>query len=143
MEDDASKSDPVAPQDIPQTPNRPKPKRVNTDETERPASAQQERDGSDYHAGSEQNASDDDEEPDPATPIADFDWNDLHQRYHDAISNCSREEDELMQEWTNLMEVLLCYFARNMKVNLTKLSSSAFGRTQGMSTKRIARSEGV
>ncbi|KAJ8108398.1 hypothetical protein OPT61_g8201 [Boeremia exigua] len=98
MEEDASKSDPAVPQGPPQTPDRPRLKRVNTDETERPASAQQDRDDLDDHVEAEQDLSDDDE-ADPAMQIANFDWDDLHQ------------------------------------------SSSAYGRTQGMSTRQTAHSE--
>ncbi|KAH6637926.1 hypothetical protein C7974DRAFT_411382 [Boeremia exigua] len=109
MEDDAVKSEPEAPQDQQQSPSRPRHKRVNTDETERPASAQQSRDDTQEHAGAEteENISDDDEEADPAVQIANFDWDDLHRRYHAAIKECSQEEQELMQEWRSLME----YFA--------------------------------
>lgn len=113
MDDISSKSEPVALQDAPvapldvqQTPKRSKHKRVNSDDTERPASAQRDRDGPEEHSDieAEQEVSDDGD-ADPAEQICDFDWEHLHERYHNAINQCSQEEAELLGEWTSLMEV--------------------------------------
>lgn len=113
MDDPASKSEPVAPQeqqqapDVQQTPKRPKHKRVNSDDTERPASAQRDRrDGSVERSDVEAELDHSDEDADPAEPIADFDWQGLHEEYHAAINQCSQEEAELMHEWSGLMEVI-------------------------------------
>ena len=112
MDDDLeSKYKPIAPQEVQQTPKRRKHKRINSDDTERPASAQRDRDDSEQHSDIEvEQKLPDDDEADPAAQIADFDWEHLHQRYHDAIKTCSDEEAELMQEWSNLMEVLMSPF---------------------------------
>lgn len=112
MDDDLdSKYEPIVPQEVQQTPKRRKHKRINSDDTERPASAQRDSDDSEQHSDIEvEQKLPDDDEADPAAQIADFDWEHLHQRYHDAIKTCSDEEAELMQEWSNLMEVLMSPF---------------------------------
>ena len=102
-----SKSEPAAPLDAQPTPKRSKHKRMNSDDTERPASAQHKRDESAGHSDVETEQESSDEEADPSAHIANFDWDDLHQRYHDAIKDCSAEEARLMQEWESLMKVLL------------------------------------
>lgn len=43
---------------------------------------------------------------DPADEIGDFDWDDLHERYHKTISTASEQEKELLQEFAELMHVL-------------------------------------
>lgn len=112
MDDPASKSEPAAPQEQQQSqdvqmPKRSKNKRVNSDSTERPASAQRDRrDDSIEHSDVEAGPDLVDKDADPADPIVDFDWQDLHVRYHQAINRCSQEEAELMNEWSSLMEVL-------------------------------------
>ncbi|KAJ4989239.1 hypothetical protein SVAN01_05318 [Stagonosporopsis vannaccii] len=104
MEDYALESAPAVLQE-PQQTSSPGHKRVNSDETERPSSAQRGRDDSEEHLETEaENDVLDEEEADPALRIADFDWGDLHERYHDAIKKSSREEEALMQEWASLME---------------------------------------
>ena len=111
MDDPASKSEPAAPQEQQQpqdvqTPKRSKHKRVNSDSTERPASAQRDRrDDLVQHSDVEAELDLSDEDADPADPIVDFNWGELHQKYHDAINQRSQEETELMGEWSNLMEV--------------------------------------
>lgn len=103
----ASKSEPVASQDVQQTPRRPKHKRVGSDDTERPASAQRIHDDSEEQSDIEaQQESSDDENVDPAAQIANFDWEELHKRYHDEIDRCSEEEIKLSDEWESLMKVL-------------------------------------
>jgi hypothetical protein len=77
---------------------------VNSEETERPPSAQQ------VHRDSDEHADEDDEEEldsDPAEKIADFDWNALHERYHQVMDGCHDAEGELAQEWESLMNVQL------------------------------------
>lgn len=113
MEDDGPKSEPAAPQQLEQTPNRPRHKRIRSDETERPASAQhnEHEDHEDVEEGEEEEQNVlDPNEADPSAQIADFDWASLHERYHDTIKKCSQDEEELMQEWASLMEVLLASF---------------------------------
>lgn len=84
----------------------PKPslRRINSEETERPPSAQ--RVQRDTISDSEESG-DDELDADPAEKIIDFDWDDLHQRYHDAMNGCHTKEAELAQEWENLMNVQL------------------------------------
>jgi hypothetical protein len=54
-------------------------------------------------------ADDSEDDVDPADQIMDFDWDELHERYHQTINNASAQEQELMQEFAQLMEVLLAY----------------------------------
>lgn len=86
---------------------RPSLRRVSSEDTERPPSAQQ----LDRDRGEQTDASDsdglEDDENDPADKIADFDWDDLHERYHEAVDKCHGQETELMQEWESLMTVVL------------------------------------
>ena len=145
MDDAAFKSEPAGPQEAQQTPKRPKHKRVNSDDTERPASAQHDRDDSEEHSDVEaERGVSDDEEADPAVQIANFDWDHLHHEYHEAIRQCSQEEAELMEEWTSLMEVLLCQVTCHMSYDtrLTLHSTSVSGQTQDTSTKQTAHSNG-
>jgi len=82
--------------------SRPVVKRVDSDETERPPSAQQRHDD-ESDERSDAMSEDDPAIDDPAHRLSAFDWNDLHARYHAAISKCQGEENELMQEFQNLM----------------------------------------
>jgi hypothetical protein len=89
---------------------KPPMKRVSSENTERPPSAQQFQRDNEEH--SDENDDDEEEDADdldsdPAVRIADFDWTDLHKRYHDAINGCHDEESELAQEWESLMNVRL------------------------------------
>ncbi|KAF1932478.1 uncharacterized protein M421DRAFT_417198 [Didymella exigua CBS 183.55] len=111
MDDLASKSEPVAPQevqqtqDVQQTPKRSRHQRMNSGDTERPASAQRDRrDGSVEQSDVEAQEISDDNDADPAQQIRDFDWQDLHERYHTTINRCSQDEADLMEEWAKLME---------------------------------------
>lgn len=83
--------------------------RADSGETERPPSVQR----VNPDANKSPNCTDDeeelDEEPDPGNKIVDFDWEDLHERYHRAINTASAEEAELMSEWSELMEVCCLY----------------------------------
>ncbi|USP77252.1 hypothetical protein yc1106_04526 [Curvularia clavata] len=78
-------------------------KRVNSDETERPPSAQQTQHASDGQASETSDEEFDSEDSDPAHRIEDFDWEDLHHRYHEAMKVCHGEEAALMEEWEDLM----------------------------------------
>jgi hypothetical protein len=82
-------------------------RRVNSDETERPTSAQQTQDEVNEHSDANGEADPEEEDSDPAEKIDDFDWDDLHRRYHEAVKKCHGEEAELVQEWESLMAVLL------------------------------------
>jgi hypothetical protein len=121
-----STSDVSVPQDAQQTPKHPRHKRMESDDTERPASAQQNHDNSEEHSNVDEGQEpSDDEDLDPAAQIADFDWDDLHQRYHEKINACHEEEFKLMQEWESLMEVLLyvpCLLADSWLTASTVLS---------------------
>jgi hypothetical protein len=87
---------------------RPSHKRVSSDDTERPPSAQQVRKDSDQNAEEDDDEIDEDDvDSDPAQEIEDFDWNELHGRYHEAMNKCRTQEGELAEEWESLMNVLL------------------------------------
>lgn len=78
------------------------PQRPSSTDTERPPSGQHEQ----PHMKAER--SDDDEQDldvDPAEKIALFDWQNLTQRYHDEMTKCQQNEEELMKEWEELMNV--------------------------------------
>lgn len=94
-----------------QNPEAPRPplRRVSSEETERPPSAQQSnkdlyRDEEEDEVG-EKESDEDEIDSDPAVQIDAFDWDQLHQRYHDAMNNCHTHEGELTQEWESLMNV--------------------------------------
>jgi hypothetical protein len=99
--DPACKSEPSFTQDA--QPMRPARRRVNSDDTERPPSAQRTQDEVDGQADANAGEQTEDEDSDPAGRIEDFDWEDLHVRYHEAMNGCHNEESELMQEWESLM----------------------------------------
>ncbi|KAB2106292.1 hypothetical protein AG0111_0g4996 [Alternaria gaisen] len=99
--DPACKSEPSLTQDA--QPMRPARRRVNSDDTERPPSAQRTQDEVDGQADANAGEQTEDEDSDPAGRIEDFDWEDLHVRYHEAMNGCHNEESELMQEWESLM----------------------------------------
>lgn len=105
MEDITVKTDADAPHDLHESGH----KRVKSDATERPTSAQRDRDESDQESDikAEEHGDSDDEDADPAIKINPYDWDHLHQRYHDTIKECEGEEKELMNEWASLMEVML------------------------------------
>ena len=81
-------------------------RRINSDETERPPSAQQTQDEDNEHTDANEEAQPEDEDSDLAESVVDFDWDDLHRRYHEVIKTCHGKEAELMQEWESLMAVL-------------------------------------
>jgi len=85
--------------------SKPPLRRISSEDTERPPSAQQVHDDVDDHV--EDDEEDDEEElgADPAEQIVDFDWDELHQRYHQAMQGCHEHEGELAQEWESLMNV--------------------------------------
>lgn len=117
-------SEPALAQDV--EASRPALHGVSSDDTERPPSAQQL-----HHDSREQGDVDDDKElhdkeSDPAERIAEFDWDDLHARYHEAVGKCHGEEAELMQEWEALMIVLLR--SPGSSEVLTRLVFSYLGR---------------
>ncbi|KAH7076808.1 hypothetical protein BKA63DRAFT_290654 [Paraphoma chrysanthemicola] len=75
-------------------------RRVNSEDTERPPSAQRVHDETDEHIEED---SEEELDADPADKIVDFDWNALHERYHQAMAGCHDEEGELAKEWESLM----------------------------------------
>lgn len=104
MEKGASlKSEPPQGQDT--QGSRPPLRRTASDETERPPSAQQIHGNADEQHSSSGEEESEEDDSDPADRITDFDWEELHRRYHDAMNGCHGEEEELMQEWHNLMAV--------------------------------------
>lgn len=139
MNDNAHfKSEPPATQ-IDQ-PSKPPLRRVNSNETERPPSAQQV-----IRDADETDEDEDDEEEvdsDPAEKMADFDWNDLHQRYHDAMNACQDEEAELAQEWDSLMAVRLPFSVFLCSAD-GHCSTFASGLIQAMTVRRIGPSSGM
>jgi len=115
--------------------SRPVVKRVDSDETERPPSAQQRHDD-ESDERSDAMSEDDPAIDDPAHRLSAFDWNDLHARYHAAISKCQGEENELMQEFQNLMTVLLRLLLLLIIID-TMLSTSAYGQSLDTYMRRI------
>ncbi|KAL1794773.1 hypothetical protein ACET3X_006589 [Alternaria dauci] len=99
--DPACTSEPPLTEDAQAT--RPAVRRVNSDDTERPFSAHRMQDEIHGQADATTGEQTDDEDSDPAGRIEDFDWEDLHVRYHEAMDGCHKEEEELMQEWESLM----------------------------------------
>jgi hypothetical protein len=85
--------------------SKPPLRRVSSTETDRPPSAQQLRQVDECHADESDEEHEEDPDSDPAEKIVDFDWNDLHRRYHDAMKGCHEQEGELTQEWESLMKV--------------------------------------
>jgi hypothetical protein len=80
-------------------------------EQERPTSGQAQAPSIKGEEASQEEEEDDKEEEgyldaDPSEQISSFDWENLSQRYHDAIQDCQHNEDQLMQEWESLMNVL-------------------------------------
>ncbi|KAF1839902.1 uncharacterized protein K460DRAFT_371855 [Cucurbitaria berberidis CBS 394.84] len=78
-------------------------RRVSSEETERPPSAQQLPEEVDEQADPNDDDELEEEETDPADAVADFDWNGLHERYHEAVNKCHGQEIEMMQEWESMM----------------------------------------
>ncbi|KAF1836658.1 hypothetical protein BDW02DRAFT_566750 [Decorospora gaudefroyi] len=97
----AFKSEPPLTQNVETVP--PPLRRVGSNETQRPASARRSHDGVDEQADVNAEDLSEEENTDPAERIEDFDWDDLHHRYHEAIKKCHGDEAELMQEWESLM----------------------------------------
>ncbi|KAI4647767.1 hypothetical protein J4E93_004177 [Alternaria ventricosa] len=121
----AAKSEPPPSQEAQTV--RPPMRRMHSDETERPSSAQRTKDEVDDEADAAAEQQSEDEESDPAEKIVDFDWEDLEARYHDAMKTCHNEEDLLMQEWDNLMnhEEAELEQKRNHYINVVKAFESA------------------
>ena len=96
--------------------SRPPLRRTASDETARPPSAQQSQHNADDQNSSNGEEESEEDDSDPADRIADFDWEELHHRYHDAMNGCHGEEEELMQEWQNLMAVITPLFPIAVKM---------------------------
>lgn len=105
MENSDSKSDHAAPQAPQQISKIASHERVTSDPMERPSSGQYEHERPNQHSDAETYNDSDSEDTDPAHEIESFDWEDLHQRYHDAIKQSSAQENDLMEEWSSLMNV--------------------------------------
>ncbi|KAF2705253.1 hypothetical protein K504DRAFT_388632 [Pleomassaria siparia CBS 279.74] len=89
-----------------QATQKPSFRRPSSTDTERPPSTQLvNRDANDKPTSEamELDQEQDDADSDPAEEIADFDWDDLRNRYHAKIKECETNEDELMQEFESLM----------------------------------------
>ena len=85
--------------------SKPPLRRVSSDETERPPSAQQAQGDAHDHVHESDEEDEEELDSDPAETIADFDWDALHERYHNAMNGCHEQEGELAQEWESLMNV--------------------------------------
>lgn len=51
---------------------------------------------------------------DPKAPIDDFDWHELEKRFHGKMTECKHVEEEIYEEFSNLLEVghkSFCYMA--------------------------------
>ena len=75
----------------------------------------------DSHEGTE--GAEDTEELDPAAEIEHFDWVKLEERYHRAIGERSKEEQDILQEWENLMNVLCSHTNSEARMTINKLLS--------------------
>ena len=117
-------------------------RRTNSNETERPLSAQRLQDDTDDPVHAKSEADEEEEESGPADRIEDFDWEDLHHRYHEAMKNCHGEEAALMQEWEGLMDVL-CLFALDLVIANVCSSTSAYGHNRGTSTRPVEPTQGA
>ncbi|KAL5459145.1 hypothetical protein PMIN06_002996 [Paraphaeosphaeria minitans] len=82
-------------------PNLPK----DPTEDVRPPSAQQAQQvpEAEHPEPGEEEDYDSEDDADPADEIVDFDWEGLHERYHEAISTASAQEQDLLQEFTKMM----------------------------------------
>jgi hypothetical protein len=85
----------------PQAPLR----RVSSEETERPPSAQQIQRDDSISSENDEEPDDQDIDSDPAAPVVGFDWDELHRKYHDAMDTCHVEEAQLTDDWESLMNV--------------------------------------
>jgi hypothetical protein len=47
------------------------------------------------------------EEFDPAEDLLEYDWEHLEERYHVDMEACQKTQEEHMEEWSQLMNVLL------------------------------------
>ena len=79
--------------------------RTGSGDTERPPSGQHSHESTNENIEGTTTEEQDGEDSDPAEMIEEFDWNDLIERYHDAMNKCTDEEAHLMQEWSGLMDV--------------------------------------
>lgn len=77
-------------------------------EENRPPSGQQTQQAAevDELEPSDSGTEDSEEDVDPADEIPTFDWDELHERYHQAMSTASTQEQELLNEFAQLMAVL-------------------------------------
>ena len=78
----------------------------------------------DSHEGTE--GAEGTEQLDPAAEIEHFDWAKLEERYHRAISERNKEEQEILQEWENLMNVLCSHTNSEARTTINKLLSQFF-----------------
>ncbi|KAF2636620.1 hypothetical protein P280DRAFT_472848 [Massarina eburnea CBS 473.64] len=104
MEANAPANNPAPIREVQPTQHR----RADSGETERPASAQLIHGTDTNEEVEEEEEEEDDEEEEEedwnaADPVAEFDWEGLHRRYHEVINNASEEEAALMEEWNQLM----------------------------------------
>jgi hypothetical protein len=99
------KSEPPAPKHE-KSPKQPL-RRISSEDTERPPSAQQLQRDEDERADQTDEESDEETDADPAEKIDDFDWDDLHHRYEVAMQKCYAQEGDLAEEWGTLMNVHL------------------------------------
>jgi hypothetical protein len=103
------KSEPLAPKH--ERSPRPAPRRISSEDTERPPSAQQLQRNEDDHADQTDEEPEDESDADPAKRIEDFDWDDLHHRYEVSMQERYAHEDDLAEEWETLMNVYLHMFS--------------------------------
>ncbi|KAF2831498.1 hypothetical protein CC86DRAFT_366849 [Ophiobolus disseminans] len=83
--------------------SKPQLRRISSEDTERPPSAQQVHGNEDEHDDEIDEEDEEELDSDPAERVIDFDWEDLHERYHKAMQGCHDQEGKLAQEWESLM----------------------------------------
>jgi len=72
--------------------------------------------------------------PDPQDRINDFDWEDLQEKYHDMIKERGNTEQELYEEFTNLINVADSPLPRRPDLTFV-CSSLPYGPTRRVLTK--------
>lgn len=86
---------------------------IDLSDDKRPPSGQQAKRPSEVEgpAQNEDEGASLEEDIDPADQIDAFDWDALHERYHEAMTNASAQEAALMQEFAQLMNVPCLFYS--------------------------------
>lgn len=123
----------------PQTPTQQR----TTQDTDQSPSGQPGRNDVDSRPFQTQNE-EQEEEFDPTEDLPGYDWEALEGRYHAEMEACRKTQEEHMEEWNNLMNVMpsLLYNQFVIKRDNEMSSSFRYGQTPAMSRRPIAHSNG-